>query len=129
MDLQQKEREDAFKARFDNMKVGDRVRWLGKNRTVAEIDRETGFVTFKGREGLYTATAAHRAHWRNIEAPTEENPGYLRLMNVSDHEVDIVMRSDGQTEVLRPGDSIVMTLHADEESDPIVFSSTKERGK
>ena len=126
MDLQQQERDDAFKARFDNLKVGDRVRWLGKNRKVLLIDRTTGFVGMDGRDGLTHAAAMHRAHWSNIEATSGENPGHLRLVNETQYEVDIVMRSDGETQVLRPGSSVVLVLHQGDHSDPIVFSAAKE---
>ena len=56
--------------------------------------------------------------------------GKLRLCNESDKPIDIVltaMTSDHNTEVLRPGDEVVMDIKPGESSQPITIGASKER--
>ena len=53
--------------------------------------------------------------------------GQLRLKNESAVALDITLSSDGNIEVLRPGDEVVMDLEPGQESDPIRIGCSKER--
>ena len=53
--------------------------------------------------------------------------GKLRLRNESDKAIDIVMASGDATQVLRPGDEVVMDLKPGQTSQPITISAAAER--